>query len=304
MSSRGIYIIANTRSEPLCRNLVYSIRTSGCHLPIVLIPFGGTPVRDSAVLAEVDQMEPGDFSSEARAFVDELPQILTRCPSGFLRRFLAFFGPFDEFIYTDNDIVALMNWEILFEMLGPNDLLNADREFATAGRYNFTDPATVEQDFGIGALERAVTAGHVVIRKSEKMISDLRAGLEWMRKHPNACKAHDQTLLHLAILNGRWKCLNLCKPPRNWLSSWAGDYDNTLALIQAIQDGNRISHLHYSGRDPGTLTAPIDELSLSAEPNAGRAHRLAWAMGKEILGWNFLSSYYQKARRRLRRAGR
>jgi hypothetical protein len=93
-----------------------------------------------------------------------------------------------------------------------------------------------------------------------------------------------------------WKVLNLCKPPYNWLSPWAGDYKNTLDMIQQMQgaclpesigftgwlaslsEQNRteyiknlklnpesyvpISHIHYSGRSkPGNL--PVDELIFS-----------------------------------------
>jgi hypothetical protein len=54
--------------------------------------------------------------------------------------------------------------------------------------------------------------------------------------------------------------LNLCKPPHNWASSWAGDYKDVLELVRTIQVERRpISHMHYSGKI-GNGTRPIDEL--------------------------------------------
>lgn len=299
---KGIVLVANLKSQLYTENLIYSIRKSACTLPIRLIHFGGQPVNSKYILNEVEFLTVTDFSEEAIAFVNNLKSVLTDCPMGFLYRFLAWFSDWDEFIYADNDIVALMNWERLFEFTDGYDLVHSDEEYTTFGIYNYLKPQKIEEIFGKGTLNSAITAGHILVRKNLKMIEDMNAAVNWVRQNPEIPKKHDQTLLHVAVLLGNWKVLNLCKAPHNWLSTWSGDYKNSLDLIQALQGGEQrktvsfkawyanlseenknqynqqsslqshlvpISHLHYSGR--GRLgSEPIDELMFSSQTDKNR----------------------------------
>lgn len=299
---RGIVIVANLKSQWYCENLIYSIRESGCNLPIRLIHFGGEPVNSQNILDEVEFLTIDDFSNEAIAFINNLRSVLTDCPMGFLYRFLAWFSDWDEFIYSDNDIVAMMNWERLFEYVGDHDLVHADEEYTTFGEYNYFKPKKIEEIFGKNSLSSAITAGHILVKNNKKMIADMNAAIDWFKSHPEIPRKHDQSLLHVASLLGNWKVLNLCLPPYNWLSSWSGDYKNSLDLIQTIQGCTEqrtnsfqiwyknlsleernafdkqlsdskyipaISHIHYSGR--GRLgTEPIDDLMFSSLSNKKR----------------------------------
>ncbi|MCW2118491.1 alpha-1,3-mannosyltransferase family protein [Flavobacterium sp. 7A] len=297
---KGIVLVANLKSQWYAENLIYSIRKSGCSLPIRLIHFGGEAVNSKYILKEVEFLTIDDFPEEAKDFINNLRTVLTDCPMGFLYRFLAWFSDWDEFIYTDNDIVALMDWERLFDYSANHDLVHADEEYTTQGIYNYDDPQKIEEIFGMGSLSTAITAGHLLVKKNDKMIGDMNAAVAWFHQHPSIPKKHDQSLLHIAALLGNWKVLNLCKSPHNWLSSWSGDYKNSLDLIQAIQGVQKrptdsfngwyntlsvesknsynlatgiakphISHLHYSGR--GALGAePIDELMFSSHTDNKR----------------------------------
>jgi len=284
---RGIYLVANQKSEMLCENLVYSIRSTGCTLPIRLIHFGGAKIKSKAILDEVEFLEIEGFSHEALEFLSELQKILTWCPCGFLNRFLAFFSDWDEFIYSDNDVVALRNWEELFEFPAFYNIVHADREYLTNGKYNFYNPGKVNNLFGQEALDAAFTAGHFLVRKNEAMIKDMRTAIEWFGANTGIAKQHDQAFLHISALIGKWNILNLCKPPNNWLTSWAGDYKNSLSLIQATQSsvGGKISHLHYSGETPEGLRA-IEDLLLS---NKGNKHRLK---SSTIIGLKYHSGFF------------
>ena len=301
---KGIVLVANLKSQWYCENLIYSIRQSGCQLPIRLIHFGGEPVNSKQILDEVEFLTIDDFSLEAKDFIANLRSVLTDCPLGFLYRFLAWFSDWDEFIYSDNDIVALLNWERMFEFTEGYDLVHADEEYTTFGIYNYDKPKKIKEIFGEYSLSTAITAGHILVKKKPKMIADIKAAVEWFKQNPEIPKKHDQSLLHIATLIGDWKLLNLCKPPFNWLSSWSGDYKNSLDLIQAIQcskqrktnsfntwfsnlsdakkyeyeqaskriNGVSISHLHYSGR--GRIGAEaIDDLMFSSHTDENRMMR-------------------------------
>lgn len=300
MTAGAIYLVANRRSETECANLVHSIRASGCKLDIVLIPFDMDGVSSPSLLREVVVMHPQDFPAEGREFVESLRSVLAYCPEGFLRRFLAFFGPYERFIYSDNDIVALCDWSELLGYLDEHDLVHADEEYTTAGRFNFRSPGVCEAAFGKGSLERALTAGHFAAKRSAIFPDAMRKALEWMCDNADACYLQDQTLMHIAALIGDWNCLNLCKPPHNWLSSWAGDYANTLVLLQKIQAGRRISHLHYSGFATAELSRPVDELLLSSLEPRQRLLAVTLAGARELTGIGAFQRTKAKVKRRLK----
>jgi hypothetical protein len=250
----------------------------------------------------VEVVEVSSFPAAARQLVDELAEVLPDCPRGFLYRFLGWFGEWEEFIYTDNDVVALMNWERLFDYLPGNHLVHADEEYTTQGRFNYNQPDKIEDMFGQGALLTAVTAGHFAARRDTKMVEDLRQAVAWYRNNPGIAKKHDQALLHVAALIGRWKMLNLCKPPHNWLSSWAGDYKNPLALVQAIQSqpARQISHLHFSGGVPVGTEPTADFLTANMDARQRTKHLTSLGI-LQMFGWIWLSRQYRRMKNGLRR---
>lgn len=328
---KGIVLVANLKSQWYCENLISSIRKSGCKLPIRLVHFGGEKVNSEFILSEVEFLTVDGFSNEAKAFITNLGSVLTDCPKGFLYRFLAWFSDWDEFIYCDNDIVALMNWERLFDYTEEYDLIHADEEYTTQGIFNYSQPEKIENFFGEGSLSTAITAGHMLVKKNPKMVEDMNAAVEWFKQNPEIPKKHDQSLLHVAALIGNWKLLNLCKEPHNWLSSWSGDYTNSLDLIQAIQGGYiqdtvshktwfsiasdkskgeyvprtipspaMISHLHYSGR--GRIgSEPIDDLMFSDQTNKKRMKRLFTIQLTDILGITYYINQKKRVKRYLKR---
>lgn len=307
---KGIVLVANLQSQLHCENLIYSIRKSACSLPIRLIHFGGEPVNSKYILDEVEYLTEVDFSEEAIAFVNNLRTVLTDCPMGYLYRFLAWFSDWDEFIYTDNDIVALMNWERLFEFTEGFDLVHADKEYTTFGIYNYLQPQKVEEIFGKDSLKSTITAGHILVKKNLKMINDMNAAVNWFNQNPEIPIKHDQALLHIAALLGDWKLLNLCKAPYNWLSTWSGDYKNSLDLIQALQRCDErtsapiekvtISHLHYSGRKRLGFE-PIDELIFSNQTNNNRKRLLFKIHGADLFHITYMNKQIERVKRYLSR---
>lgn len=299
--SRGIYLVANERSAEELRNLVYSIRECGCRLPIHVIPYGGKPLRSGAVTDEVRLLSLADFPPEGVKFLQELERRMPQCSSGLLRRFLAWFGEFDEFLYSDNDIVALMNWEELFPYLQQHDLVHADDEYRTCGIYNCVYPDRFEELLGPGALDLAMTAGHFLCRRAAQHPADILDALSWMESHPDIPKWHDQALLHVTLVRSKWPVLNLCKPPSNWASSWAGHYRRPFDLLRTIQVSHKpISHLHYSG-GIATGAKPMDELLLLRFSPKQRNLRLLWSLARQESGLVALQNLVGRLRRKAAR---
>lgn len=285
----------------MCKNLIFSIRKSGCNLPIRLIHFGGREVDSSYILSQVELLRFDDFHLDARLFIDKLGDVLNECPSGFLYRFLAWFSDWDEFIYSDNDVVALCNWTDLFDYLKGYDLVHADEEYTTNGVFNYREPFKIQEFFGEFALETAITAGHFVVKKNSKMEVDLLNALKWFKKNPQIPQMHDQALLHIASLLGNWDVLNLCKS-RNWLSSWAGDYENSLHLVQSILINKaKISHLHYSGGTPkGNLA--IQDFLFSTDNDVDRLKKLTLVAIKVFSGFSRFTDFCLRGKRYFKRS--
>ena len=329
---KGIVLVANLKSQWYCENLIYSIRQSGCQLPIRLIHFGGEPVNSKQILDEVEFLTIDDFSLDAKDFITNLRSVLTDCPMGFLYRFLAWYSDWDEFIYSDNDIVALMNWEMMFEFAEGYDLVHADEEYTTFGIYNYDKPNKIKQIFGEDSLSTAITAGHILVKKKPKMIANINAAVEWFKQNPEIPKKHDQSLLHIATLLGNWRLLNLCKPPFNWLTSHSMEYKNSLDLIQAIQgskqrktnsfntwfsdlsdakkneyeqasqriNGLSISHLHYSGR--GRLgSEAIDDLMFSSQTDENRMMQFLKVQIADLFYVTYVKTQIKRIKRYLNR---
>ncbi|HEX3134769.1 MAG TPA: hypothetical protein VHX44_14465 [Planctomycetota bacterium] len=300
--TRGIYLVANLRSQDHCENLVHSIRRSGCTLPIRLIPYGGAPVESRTLLREVEVTPEESYSQEGRDLVARLTGALS-CPRGFMLRYLAFFGDWEVFCYSDNDIVALMNWDELFQHFDREptlDLLHADEEYTTGGRYNYHQPQAVLDAFGQDAMASAITAGHFLLRRDHRLLSDIDAALKWMADHPGVTIPHDQTLLHLAALIGHWRINNLCRGLERWGSSWAGDYPDPLTVIHTLSSGRRISHIHYSGGWPDG-SRPLDVLLDSFRDRDAWNRHAALNSARHTLGINQLRGVVRKVRRRLGR---
>ena len=96
---------------------VSSVRAKGCTLPICIIPYDERIERTRAFAKRVGSeiLNPDAFA-EWDALAREFVQGSTR---NMFRKFACFGGVFENFMYADVDIVALMNWdEILQSYIG------------------------------------------------------------------------------------------------------------------------------------------------------------------------------------------
>jgi hypothetical protein len=284
--TRGIYLVANRRVERHVANLIYSIRRSGCALPIVLIPFNDDLPTDRRVTEAVTLMPVESFPAEGRALVGELSRLWPRTAVGLFRRFLAWYGPFDEFIYTDNDIVALGDWAPYLDALDGFDLVHADQEYTTGGKYNYPDPPAIKRELGAGALDSLLTAGHFAARKKEGITAVFERTIAWIRQHPDISGEHDQAFLHLAILLGPLRAQNLCRT-QQWPGTWAGNYRNALDVVQAAQGPGRLLQLHFSGGMSGGYAATEDFLYADCT-NTERMRHLTAAAFQHWSGLHYL----------------
>lgn len=110
----GIYLLANDRAIEWLIAALASIRAKGCTLPICIIPFDENiqKLRGLAAKYDLTFLEDDSFARlEQLGSEFTTPLIYIRM----WRKFAMFWGPFENFIYSDVDIVALMNWDEILQ---------------------------------------------------------------------------------------------------------------------------------------------------------------------------------------------
>jgi len=300
MSKRGIYLVANEVSSSLCHNLIFTIRQCGSTLPIRIIPYGGKLLQIDPKFKDVKLLRVEDFPVEGQNFIADLWKRMPQCNPGLLNRFLSWFGEFDEFIYSDNDIVALMNWDNLFSFLADGDLVHADTEYATDGKYTVYQPRRLEQLLEVGALDCCINAGFFLCRRNPRHIGDLLAALELMEANPEMPKWHDQALLSIALAIGKWPEVNLCRPPHNWARTAANSYEPMFELFRTIQvDRQPIAFIHYSGTVPTGIRS-VEELIFSDRSPEERNAKLLWGLTHKVSGLSEAKRLIKRARQKIK----
>lgn len=105
----GVYVLANDAVLPWARSFVRSFRTHNPDLPLCLIPFDDSSAVCSRVVSEA-----GGTVFDDRENFERLERIGAALELGFstygpkwFRRYVAFHGPFERFLYLDSRIVVL-----------------------------------------------------------------------------------------------------------------------------------------------------------------------------------------------------
>jgi hypothetical protein len=106
----GIYILANDKVIDHTIALINSIRFYDQDTPIVMIPYNDNYQQIAKVISQFPHVAIYDNSDLIQHFSEQVTKI---CGENFfdrsnlLRKLLCWFGPFDEFLYIDTDIVVL-----------------------------------------------------------------------------------------------------------------------------------------------------------------------------------------------------
>lgn len=111
----GIYFLANDRVREWVITAVESIRARGCTLPIAIIPFDDQTCELAALSHRYGYQIWNDASLARLDAIGRAVYPGNRVNTHMFRRLASFWGPFDQFIFTDVDIVAMMNWNEILE---------------------------------------------------------------------------------------------------------------------------------------------------------------------------------------------
>jgi hypothetical protein len=249
--TRGIYIVANDKVIENAIALINSIRLYDLQTPIYLIPFNehyselmcaiGDQVRmfpDLELLDRVTQKVGEIFDRDFLALPNKM------------RKLAVWFGPLDEFLYIDTDIVVFEKIADQLDRLAQVDFFNADYHFAGEGLRNIFSPLVQEQQiFTDAQLQDVFNSGFWASRKGVITEEQLYAVLQECAQHREyfdfSQGVTDQPILNYLILKCFPRRANLAKAGAP--GSWGGSKHFEERDFVLYDRGTRLQYIHWAG---------------------------------------------------------
>ncbi|WP_066378478.1 Npun_R2821/Npun_R2822 family protein [Anabaena sp. CA = ATCC 33047] len=253
--TRGIYIVANDRVIENAIALLNSIRCYDLEVPVYLIPFNENSQKVADTLSSLHQVQVFPYLQLVEEFTNRIGEIFAQdflaLPNK-MRKLVAWFGPLDEFIYIDTDIVVFEKIADNLDKLSEVDFFCCDYHHANDKLRNIFSPLVKEQQiFTDAQLEDVFNSGFWGSRKGiitqEQMEATLRECAEHREYFDFTEGVTDQPILNFLVLKLIAKRGNLVKIPGGGAGSWAGSPNFQQQNYMLYDKGKRLKYLHWAG---------------------------------------------------------
>lgn len=255
MSQRGIYITANDRVSDQAIALLNSIRAYDADTPIILIPY------DDAYSALAERLQ--DYGVEVYADLDFIDRLSRQLHSIFGEHFFArpnqfrkqacWFGPFDEFLYIDTDIIVFNKIIDLLDPLKTYDFLCYDYQHRQGITNVFTPKVLEDGVFTAKDLKGIFNGGFWASKRGLLSEQDLYETFRDCAAHPEyfdfSQKTSDQPIINYMILKRIAKRFNLVNRPQKAPGSWAGSphFQQRGHILIDPNAQQALDYLHWAG---------------------------------------------------------
>lgn len=253
--NRGIYIVANDKVLESAIALLNSIRLYNRQVPIFLIPFDDNYQQVAAALGRLHDVQLFPNLGFVEQFTREIDQMFDRnflaLPNK-MRKLVAWFGPLDEFLYIDTDIIVFEDIAANLDKLSEVDFFCCDYHHLSEKLRNVFSPIVKEQHiFTDSELQDVFNSGFWASKKGiiseSQMYEVLRECSQHREYFDFAQNVTDQPILNYLILKLIPKRCNLVKASDTEPGSWAGSKH-----FQEIDDvlydkGKRLKYIHWAG---------------------------------------------------------
>ncbi|MBG1264812.1 Npun_R2821/Npun_R2822 family protein [Nostoc commune] len=253
--SRGIYIVANDRVIDNAIALLNSIRYYDPEVTIYLIPFNENYHKVAEQLGNLHKVQVFPDLELVDKFTKRIGEIFDRdflaLPNK-MRKLVAWFGPLDEFIYIDTDIVVFEKIADNLDNLSEVDFFCCDYHHANDKLRNIFSPFVKEQQiFSDAQLEDVFNSGFWASRKGtiteQQMDEALRECATHREYFDFSEGVTDQPILNYLVLKLISKRGNLVKIPGGGPGSWAGSQNFQQQDYALYDRGQRLKYLHWAG---------------------------------------------------------
>lgn len=227
--SRGIYITANDKVTDQAIALLNSIRLYDAETPIVMIPYDDKYQEIASLLNK----SYGVQVYEDLEFIDRLSKRLQQTfgeqffarPNQF-RKQACWFGPFDEFLYIDTDIVVFEKIADNLNYFAEYDFLCCDYQHKGGITNVFTQKVLEDNVFTENELQDIFNGGFWASKKNLISEDTLYETFTECASHPEyfdfSQKTSDQPIINYMLLKRIPSRFNIVRRPGGAPGNWAG----------------------------------------------------------------------------------
>ena len=254
--SRGIYFLANDRVREHAIALLASLRAHDPEVPVVLIPYDDAHHEVTRVAAARFDVRVWEDDATLGWIDAELHRVFGagffRRPGNF-RKQACWFGPFEEFLYLDADIVVFEPIVRLLDELARAEFVCCDDQHEGGLRHVFTREVLRSGDLPRRALRDVFNGGLFGARRGLVTRASLVAAWEAAARRI-ACFdfAHggsDQPILNDLVLRTLPRRVNAYRrpgAPRMWAGT-PGFVADGPGYLTDPRGGRRLRFLHWAG---------------------------------------------------------
>lgn len=253
--SRGIYIVANDKVADNAIALLSSLRLYDPEIPVLLIPFNDAYSKVASTLAHLYQVE----CFPDLPFLEDFTQTISEIfPRDFLalpnkmRKLVAWFGPLDDFLYIDTDILVFEPISKTLDYLSQADFLCCDYHHKGRGLKDIFSPLIKAQRiFSEDDLTDVFNSGFWGSKKGtislEQMYDLMRECAQHREYFDFSSGTTDQPIMNFLVLKSIPKRLNITKVNPDEPGSWAGS-PHFREENHILYDHDRpLRYLHWAG---------------------------------------------------------
>ncbi len=252
---RGIYIVANDNVKDNAIALLNSIRLYDPDVPVVMIPFNEQYHEVAAVLTTKHGVQLFPDLEFVEAFTQKIGEIFDRdflnLPNK-MRKLVQWFGPLEQFLYIDTDIIVFEPMSQLLDYLNDYEFICCDYHFKGRKLTDVFAPDIGDRGlFSEAELQDVFNSGFWGSRQGIFSLEELYEMLRDCAQHREyfdfSSKTTDQPILNYLILKSTQQRLNLVKISDCEPGSWAGSA-HFREENRVLYDGRqRLRYLHWAG---------------------------------------------------------
>ncbi len=254
--NRGIYIIANDKVIDHAIALLNSIRLHDQNTPIILIPYDENYHR----IADILNTYYGVKTYEDLDFIDRLSQNLHETfggkffarPNQF-RKQACWFGPFDEFLYIDTDIVVFEKIIDNLNYLNTYDFICCDYQHSGGIKNVFSPKVLEDKVFTNTEVQDIFNGGFWGSKKNLISEQDLYDIFTECASHPEyfdfSEKTSDQPIINYMLLKRIPRRFNIVRREGKAPGNWAGTpyFQSQGNLLFDPKINQPLQYLHWAG---------------------------------------------------------
>jgi Mannosyltransferase putative len=254
---RGIYIIANDRALEHSIAFMNSLRKHDPTTPVMLIPYDDQHEEAARVLSE----KFGVMVFEDLEFIDRLSRQLQQTfgesffarPNQF-RKQACWFGPFEEFIYIDTDIVVFEPIAQNLDYLQQADFICCDYQHRGGLANLFSQKVVTDNIFSEAELADTFNGGFWGSRRGMMTEEGLYDIFQECAAHADyfdfSQKTSDQPIINYMVLKRFPRRFNIVRRPGGAPGNWGGSSQFTVNADFTMRDpaiDQPLQYLHWAG---------------------------------------------------------